>query len=101
MGKKSQYPDDYFAMTPGARAARRGSTSARPWHQHWAKEQAIAICDYVSSNPWIEATLGRNLDVSVRLAEDGSSVQFVFSRASSQAGGMGGVPPMLSDGGTF
>ena len=93
MGKRRAA--DYFNLTPGARAAQRGSSATRPWHQHWGKEQTIAICNQVVENPWVQSMLGSSIDVSVSIAEDGSSISFTFA---TMHGGMGGMPPMQSIG---
>ena len=66
---------------PGARVAGRRSTAARPWMQeHWVIEQLESICDHVVTNPWVASKLGGNVDVSVRISEDGHQIAFLFSK---------------------
>lgn len=83
--------------TPGAKNAERGSVAVRPWHPDWARENVVSICDFVAANAWVQDRLGKDLDVSVRVSDDGSQLAFIFGRAGTLIdGGMGGVPPMQS-----
>ncbi len=85
-------------LTPGAASAQRGSVACRPWHPDWARQNVVEICDFIAGNPWVQEKLGKDVDVSVRLSDDGDQVAFIFSRGGTwPEGGMGGVPPMPSD----
>ena len=71
--------DKYRQLTPGARAALRGSSACRPQHADWPNHNLAAISDLIASNPYIRAELGPNLDVSIQRSKDGLTFAFFVS----------------------
>ena len=74
---------NFYKLPPGARAVRRGSVAARPWMAEYAKQQVVNICDFVAGNPWVRDKLGTDLDVSVRVSDDGAQIAFIFSKSGT------------------
>ena len=68
--------ENYFAMTPAARAAKRGSAACRPHHEDWAEHNLVQISDVIIANPWVRQEMGSNLDVSVQRSKDKRTLIF-------------------------
>lgn len=73
-------PDDYRKLTPGARMARRGTYSSRPWDKDFENACLTDICDYVACNPWVRSQFGGNLNVRVLMDTDKGELVLSFKR---------------------
>lgn len=72
--------EDYYNLTPAARAVARGTVAARPFHADWVNEQMTVICDFVAHNPWVRDTLGGNLKASVQLSPGKDQLLLIFDK---------------------
>jgi hypothetical protein len=73
--------DQYQAMTPGQRNAKRGTTTPRPWHKDFRDAALTDICNYVAANPWIQSRLGPAIDMRVMHNGETGEVMFCFKSA--------------------
>ncbi len=73
-------------LSPGQRAARRGTSLSRPWHDDYAQEQAAAAVASLLANGWVQQVLGQQVDARVGVARDGGSITFVLTRLHSTGG---------------
>lgn len=67
------------AMTPGQRAAQRGSVACRPWHKKDLELQLQEVANFIATTqPLVRQMLGPNFTVQIGVTETGRGITFFF-----------------------